>query len=101
MSIIESVDPNWPRAKSNWLFSAPEGFRVLIDWINRQYDGVELWITENGWSDDGQMNDLDRIYYYQAHLRTVLQSIKCDGVNIPVYTAWSIIDNFEWMMGYT
>lgn len=101
MSIKETVDPNWPQAKSSWLYSAPEGFRVLMDWMNKQYNNVELWITENGWSDDGQLNDLDRVFYYQEHLKTCLQSILCDKVNLTVFTAWSIIDNFEWMLGYT
>lgn len=101
MSIIETVDPNWPKSKSSWLYSAPEGFRVLMDWVSKQYGGVEMWITENGWSDDGQLNDLGRVSYYQEHLKVCLQSILCDKVNLNFFTAWSIIDNFEWMKGYT
>uniref|UniRef100_A0A336M514 CSON012226 protein n=1 Tax=Culicoides sonorensis TaxID=179676 RepID=A0A336M514_CULSO len=99
-NIVEDVDPSWPRAKSEWLYSSPEGFRVLMDWMNKQYN-TELWITENGWSDDGPLYDIDRVVYYQEHLKTVMQAIKCDNVNLTVYTAWSIIDNFEWMMGYS
>lgn len=101
MSIVQSTDPSWPKAKSAWLYSVPEGFRVLMDWINKQYNGVELWILENGWSDEGELDDVGRVLYYKEHLKTCLQSIMCDNVNLNAFTAWSIIDNFGWMRGFT
>ncbi|XP_063699533.1 myrosinase 1-like [Culicoides brevitarsis] len=95
------TDPSWKRAKTEWLYSVPEGFREMMHWLSTQYKGIEIWVTENGWSDDGQLNDLDRIEYYSEHLRVCLQSISCDNVNLKAFTAWSIIDNFEWMKGFT
>lgn len=100
LSVKEEIDPKWKRAKSDWLYSVPEGFRDLLKWLKNQYD-PEIWITENGWSDDGQLSDYDRVEYYNQHLKICLESIYCDKVNLTTFTAWSIIDNFEWMYGYT
>lgn len=58
-------------------------------------------ITENGWSDAGELNDNGRIEYLRTHLRAVLDARHLDGCAVTGYTHWSIIDNFEWNQGYT
>lgn len=58
-------------------------------------------ITENGFSDTGEINDEGRINYYKLYLSALLEAIYEDGVNVTGYTAWSLLDNFEWMRGYT
>lgn len=73
---------------------------VLRRWIRDRYDNVEVFITENGWSDYGQLEDTDRVDYLQAHLQAVLNAIN-DGCKVTHYSHWSLIDNFEWNMGYT
>lgn len=57
-------------------------------------------ITENGWSDDGQLNDTDRIVYLREHLHEVLRAVLDDDCNVTGYTVWSMVDNFEWCRGY-
>lgn len=94
------ADPNWPRGKSSWLYSVPEGFYGLMTWIRDHYDNIEVLITENGWSDNGELNDQDRITYLRDHLAALHRAIE-DGCYITGHATWSIVDNFEWLMGYT
>lgn len=94
------VDDSWPRAKSSWLFSVPEGLYQLLLWLRDNYNNKEVRITENGWSDDGELNDAARIAYLEGHFEAIYRAIQ-DGCNVTAHASWSIIDNFEWLMGYT
>jgi beta-glucosidase len=63
-----------------------------------------LYITENGAAGDdhhvaGQVNDEQRVRYFQSHLEALDEAIKA-GVNVNGYFAWSLMDNFEWAYGY-
>lgn len=77
------------------------GLRLLLNWIKEQYGSPEIMITENGYADDGDIDDSDRKSYYQQYLTAVLGALIEDNVNVTAYTAWSLMDNFEWMSGYT
>jgi len=48
---------------------------------------------------DGQVQDTDRIEYFQGHLQAVSDAAE-QGVDIRGYFAWSLMDNFEWAEGY-
>ncbi|XP_055842676.1 myrosinase 1-like [Episyrphus balteatus] len=98
--IEETADPKWLKAKSNWLYCYPLGLEGLLKFVREEYDNVEVKITENGWSDEGELDDNNRILYYKSHLQAVLNAIH-DGSNITSYSAWSLVDNFEWSKGYT
>ena len=58
-------------------------------------------ITENGWSDRGELEDNDRIEYLRDHLEQALDVILNSESNLKGYAVWSVIDNFEWSSGYT
>ncbi|CAD7089708.1 unnamed protein product [Hermetia illucens] len=96
-----SVDPSWKRAKTPWLYNVPEGLGGLLRWIKEEYNNVEVIITENGWSDDGRLNDQGRVDSLKEHLRYVSQAIKKHGCNVIAYSHWSLMDNFEWLKGYS
>ncbi|CAK1543668.1 unnamed protein product [Leptosia nina] len=101
LGITLKPDPSW-KAGHEWLVSYPAGLRKQLIWLVQQYGDIEIKILENGFSTrDREMNDLDRIEYYKDHLEQVLLSIKEDGLNITAYTAWSLMDNYEWIGGYT
>ncbi|XP_055850355.1 myrosinase 1-like [Episyrphus balteatus] len=100
INVQMDFDPNWPRAKADWLYCVPQGLEGLLKYIRDEYDNVEVKITENGWVDSGELNDDNRIRYYKSHIQAVLNAIN-DGCNVTSYSAWSLIDNFEWLKGYT
>ena len=95
------LDPEWPGCGSSWLKSVPWGLRKLLCWIKDEYNNPEIIITENGTSDNGGLQDNDRIKYYRAHINETLKAVKLDGCNVRGYTAWTLMDNFEWNAGYT
>ena len=94
------VNETWPRGKSQWLYSVPQGLYDLLNYIKLKYNNPRLIISENGFSDNGELNDEDRINYLKAHLASVSKAIN-DGCKITSYVVWSIIDSFEWINGYT
>ncbi len=83
----------------------PQALTDLLLRLNDRYDNLPpLYITENGAAgeDDcinGEVNDTQRVNYFQAHLEAVDSAIK-SGVNVQGYFAWSLMDNFEWAFGY-
>ena len=42
----------------------PWGFRKLLNWIAKEYNNPRVLITENGFSDSGELNDTGRVDYY-------------------------------------
>ncbi|MGI8710562.1 MAG: glycoside hydrolase family 1 protein [Acidimicrobiales bacterium] len=58
---------------------------------------VPLLVTENGiaTTDDDQ-----RIGYVREALEGVGRCLE-DGIDVGGYTYWSLLDNFEWVLGYT
>ena len=57
---------------------------------------IPLLVTENGIGTD---DDEQRIDYVRAALEGV-QRVLADGIRVDGYTYWSLLDNFEWAVGY-
>lgn len=55
-------------------------------WIKTEYNNPEVLITENGWSDAGEMNDVGRIEYLREHLNQILDVVLNDDCNLKGYT---------------
>lgn len=58
---------------------------------------VPIIVTENGIATE---DDTRRIEYYQRALAGLKRAMD-DGVDVRGYVAWSLLDNFEWQMGFT
>uniref|UniRef100_A0A3Q1CE96 Lactase n=1 Tax=Amphiprion ocellaris TaxID=80972 RepID=A0A3Q1CE96_AMPOC len=103
----ESVDPSWPSTASDWIFSAPSGLRMLLNYISKQYlnvVNVPIYITGNGmpteYSGD-TFNDTSRIEYMRGYINEALKAILTDGVNVQRFTVQSLMDGFEGKQGYS
>jgi beta-glucosidase len=66
---------------------------------------LPIVITENGMANcdwvhiDGKVHDPQRIDFIARYLREFRRASE-DGVAVGGYFVWSIIDNFEWALGY-
>ncbi|CAK1543622.1 unnamed protein product [Leptosia nina] len=80
----------------------PKGLRQTLSWIKRTCGNPSILITENGYPTSGlETEDYNRLKALRDHLEQVNLSIYEDGVNVVGYTFWSLLDNFEWLSGYT
>lgn len=78
----------------------PWGFYNLLTYIREKYNNPPLFVTENGLATLEGLEDNDRVEYYVDYLDALLDAVE-EGSNIKGYTAWSLLDNFEWRVGYT
>ncbi|KAB1224247.1 Beta-glucosidase 12 [Morella rubra] len=100
--------PIGPKAASDWLYVYPRGIHDLLLYIQKKYNSPLIYITENGIDElnivsmslEEALLDNHRIAYYQDHLSYLHRAIK-NGVKVKGYFAWSLLDNFEWVSGYT
>lgn len=94
-------DPSWTGSGSYWLKVVPWGFRDMLNWIKKEYNNPKVIITENGITDNnGTTNDPHRIYYYRQYINQLLKAVKQDECNVIGYTAWCLLDTFEWNRGF-
>jgi beta-glucosidase len=93
------TDMGWPLT--------PFGLKNLLVRWHREYGSAlpDLYITENGAaydegiSEDGKCHDQRRIDYLSTHLNAVAEAI-AEGSPVKGYYQWSLMDNFEWALGY-
>ncbi|KAE9543770.1 hypothetical protein AGLY_002000 [Aphis glycines] len=98
---ITSVDESWLKPSvAPWLIPVSDGLRQLLIWLKDEYGNPPLIITENGYGDNGQLDDLDRINYMKGYLNATLQAMHEENCNVIGFTVWSLLDNFEWMDGF-
>jgi len=75
--------------------------------VTERYGKLPIYITENGAAFydppspiNGRIDDPLRIEYYRQHLRAAHDAMK-QGVDLRGYYAWSLLDNYEWSLGYS
>nr|XP_020476086.1 klotho [Monopterus albus] len=76
--------------------------RMLLYWVNAEYDKPSIFVVQSGWYVLGstKTEDPKHMYYLKRFIAEALKSIVIDGVNVIGYTAWSLIDGFEWHREY-
>lgn len=85
----------------------PEGLEHFLRRIHADYSrGLPIHVTENGAAfpdrpaQGGVVADGDRIAYVNAHVAAVRRAIAA-GVPVKGYYYWSLMDNYEWSLGYS
>lgn len=84
----------------------PDGLRLLLERLHREYPLAGYYITESGAAfddvvaPDGLIRDSRRQAYLEQHFRAASEAVAA-GVPLRGYFVWSLLDNFEWGEGYS
>ncbi len=98
------VDGPLPKTQMGWEIY-PQGLYDFLTRTARDYTGdLPLIVTENGMANadvvtKGKVEDAARITFVDDHLDAVRRAI-ADGVPVQGYFLWSLLDNYEWALGY-
>jgi beta-glucosidase len=96
--------PGWGRTEMGWGINPPGLTAVLLD-VMETYDNPTVYVTENGCAfpdtpdGAGFVQDWGRVNFLRGHLRAVHDAIE-GGADVRGCFVWSLMDNFEWAMGY-
>jgi len=77
----------------------PAGLTDLLVRIRDDYGPVPMMITENGAVFEEPVHDAPRIRFIRDHLAALHEALE-QGVPVVGYCHWSLLDNFEWKLGY-
>jgi beta-glucosidase len=98
--------PQHTQTETHWEVF-PDALTKILLWANDRYGRPAIYITENGaafydppQAIDGRVDDPLRIDYYRQHLRAAHDAMR-QGVDLRGYYAWSLLDNYEWSLGYS
>jgi beta-glucosidase len=102
--VVHHAPPGLAVTEMGWPID-PTGLRDMLVRVTADYGPIPLYVTENGaaFADevvDGRVPDPDRIDYLRTHLAAAHEAMAA-GVDLRGYFAWSLLDNFEWALGYT
>ncbi|XP_044336341.1 beta-glucosidase 26 [Triticum aestivum] len=98
--------PIGAHANSYWLYIVPWGINKAVTYVKERYGNPTMILAENGMDQPGNISIADgvrdtvRIRYYRDYITELKKAID-DGARVIGYFAWSLLDNFEWRLGYT
>ncbi len=105
LKILSLETPGIDTTSMGWEVDA-SGLTELLVRIKSEYTDLPLFITENGAAFDdyvdpnGRVLDHEREKYLHEHLVAVHDAVDA-GVRVIGYFVWSLLDNFEWSLGYS
>jgi beta-glucosidase len=98
--------PRGPLTDMGWPLTPGGLENLLVRWHKEHGSKLpDLYITENGVAygeepdAQGRVTDQRRIDYLSTHLQAVSNAI-AQGSPVKGYYQWSLMDNFEWALGY-
>ncbi|XP_022954963.1 beta-glucosidase 47-like isoform X3 [Cucurbita moschata] len=92
----------------SWIYVYPQGMNKIVTYIKERYNNIPIFVTENGYGEKDKpntktedlLNDTRRADYMSSYLGALETSMR-EGADVRGYFAWSLLDNFEWISGYT
>ncbi|MEZ5998102.1 MAG: GH1 family beta-glucosidase [Hyphomonas sp.] len=100
---MTSPPPGVETTLMGWHVS-PDAFRDTLIHVSKTY-GCPVYVTENGVADeagpgpDGKVDDPIRVHFLDRYLGALVEA-RAAGADVRGYLVWSMMDNFEWAMGY-
>jgi beta-glucosidase len=101
---LKEVSGPLPKTSMGWEIF-PQGLHHFLTMVHRDYTkGLPLIVTENGMSSadaliGDRVEDPQRIAYLADHIAQVKRALD-EGVPVAGYFIWSLMDNYEWALGY-
>jgi beta-glucosidase len=96
---------DYPKTHMDWDIS-PKSIYYAIMYTKDLWGDIPVIITENGIAAqdkeeaNGEVLDIGRLEFIRTYLEMCWRAVN-DGGNLKGYFAWSLMDNFEWVFGYT
>ena len=93
-----------PRTTMDWVIT-PECLYWSVRFLHERYK-LPILITENGMANtdfpmlDGKVHDPQRIDFIHRYLLYLKRAVD-EGYPVIGYQYWSLLDNFEWTLGYS
>jgi beta-glucosidase len=96
---FREVEGPLPKTDMGWEVY-PDGLHCFLTWVHREAaPGLPIYVTENGMAASAPQDDAERVGFLDAHLAAARRAIE-DGAPLKGYFAWSLLDNYEWALGY-
>jgi beta-glucosidase len=98
-------DPGPGYTDMGW-FVDPAGLTRYLRHLHDSYSPASILITENGASysdgpdENGVIDDTRRIDYLRSHVEA-MAAARTQGVPVDGYFVWSLMDNLEWLEGFS
>ena len=84
----------------------PAGLVAMARRLHREYGVQAIHVSENGMAQDdrvlpdGRIDDQERIDYLSRHVQAIAEAL-AEGIPMRGYFVWSLLDNFEWSLGWS
>jgi beta-glucosidase len=95
---LREVEGPLPKTDMGWEIY-PEGLHGFLRRVAATAPGLPIVVTENGMATDVSPEDPARIAYLEAHVAAARRAIT-EGVPLRGYFVWSLLDNYEWALGF-
>ncbi len=96
---LQEVPGPLPKTQMGWEIE-PSALTRFLTRAAREYTGdLPIYVTENGMASSERQQDEDRIDYLNQHWAAVKDALD-QGAPVKGYFIWSLLDNYEWALGY-